>query len=142
MKTRMRELKRGAVEVIRLLSPDDLEAYCKDDPLLYEKSIVWLESRDKLPFVRVKSVRKAVSRRGPISFGEGGRVVGYSKLTPNAPRDRDTRGYVRRVFYLTSHDLARDESSIPAAAYDPQSLLPGMPGRRICQAGQASGVCP
>jgi hypothetical protein len=43
MKTRIRYLENGAREVIRLLSPDDLEGFEKDDPLLFEKSIVWLE---------------------------------------------------------------------------------------------------
>ena len=68
MKTRIRFLDNGAREIIRLLSPEDLDQYDKDDPLLFEKSIVWLEDVESLPFVRVKMVRTARSRRGPISF--------------------------------------------------------------------------
>ncbi len=141
MKTRIRELKDGAVEVIRLLSPDDLAGYCKDDPLLYEKSIVWLENCSSRPYVRVKTVRTARSRRGPIYFGEGGRVVGYSKLTPNARRCPETQGYVRRVFYLTGDDLADPSSSLPSAAYDPKALLPGVAGQQLDPSSHESGVC-
>ena len=129
MKTRIRYLENGAREVIRLLSPDDLEGFEKDDPLLFEKSIVWLDDVASLPYVRVKLVRTARSRRGPISFGDGGRVVGYAKLTPNALRCPETKGYVRRVFYLKADDLS-SAASIPASAYDPKTLFPGEKGRQ------------
>ena len=66
MKTRVRELKDGSREVIRLLSPDEMEAWSKDDPLAYEKSIVWIRDISQLPCVYVKTVRSARSRRGPI----------------------------------------------------------------------------
>lgn len=141
MKTRIRQLKDGAVEIIRLLSPDDLAGYRKDDPLLYEKSIVWLENCDVLSYVRVKTVRTARSRRGPIYLGEGGRVVGYSKLTPNARRCPETQGYVRRVFYLTSDDPADPNSSPPSAAYDPRALLPGVAGQQLNLSSHSSEVC-
>ena len=71
MKTRVRELKDGTQEIIRLLSPDEMEAWYKDDPLSYEKSIVWISDITKIPFVRVKMVRSAKSRRGPIYLGDG-----------------------------------------------------------------------
>lgn len=128
MKTRIRELKDGAQEIIRLLSPDEMEAWSKDDPLSYEKSIVWLSDASKLPFVRVKTVCAALSRRGPIYLGEGAHVVGYSKLTPNAPRNPESNGYVRRVFYLRSSDTPHSPIDIPASAVDPKSILPGAVG--------------
>ena len=124
MKTRVRTLKDGTHEVIRLLSPDELESWSKDDPLSYEKSIVWLRDLADLPFVRVRTVRNALSRRGPIYLGAAAHVVGYSKLTPNAPRDPDTRGYVRRVFYLRDADLGASAET-PANTIDPRSVLPG-----------------
>ena len=131
MKTRIRYLEDGAREVIRLLSPDDLEGFEKDDPLLFEKSLVWLEDVATLPYVRVKLVRTARSRRGPISFGDGGRVVGYAKLTPNALRCPESKGYIRRVFYLRSDDLLDSNTSLPASAYDPRTLFPGEKGRQL-----------
>jgi hypothetical protein len=128
MKTRIRELKDGALEIIRLLSPDEMDAWSKDDPLSYEKSIVWLSDVAKLPFVRVKTVRAALSRRGPIYLGDGVHVVGYSKLTPNAPRNPESNGYIRRVFYLKSSDRAQVPTDIPHSAVDPKSILPGAAG--------------
>jgi hypothetical protein len=140
MKTRIRILDDGAREIIRLISPGELEGYAKDDPLLYEKSIVWLEDAESLPFVRVKVVRTALSRRGHISFGNGARVVGYAKLTPNAPRCPETSGYVRRVFYLKADDPTDLESPVPTSAYDPRSILPGRKGTKLSTAQATSTV--
>lgn len=130
MKTCIRYLEAGAVEVIRLISPDDLEHFAKDDPLLYEKSIVWLEDVDFLPFVRVKMVQGVRSRRGPLSFGKGFRVLGYSKLTPDAPRCAATHGYQRRVFYLKPDDTTDPDAVPPSTSYDPKTILPGIAGRQ------------
>ncbi|MFO7904125.1 MAG: DUF6009 family protein [Planctomycetota bacterium] len=131
MKMRIRFLDKGAREVIRLLAPEDLEGFSYDDPLMFEKSIVWLEDVESFPFVRVKIVRAARSRRGPISFGNAARVVGYARLTRDAPRYPKTNGYIRRVFYLTANDLARSEAAIPDSAYDPKSIVPGEKAQRL-----------
>ncbi len=131
MKTRIRELKDGAQEIIRLLSPEELEAWSKDDPLSYEKSIVWLSDIAQLPFVRARLVQGVMSRRGPIYLGDDARVVGYSKLTLNAPRSADTNGYIRRVFYLKPGDLARRPPDVPSSAVDPRTVLPGVPGEVV-----------
>ena len=130
MKTRIRFLDNGAREVIRLLGPEDLENFSYDDPLLFEMSIVWLEDVESFPFVRVKTVRNARSRRGPLSFGNSARVVGYARLMPDAPRDPGTAGYIRRVFYLKKDDATDPAAPAPAGAYDPKSLLPGVEGRQ------------
>jgi hypothetical protein len=127
MKTRVRPREGGGCELKRLLSPQELNEWKKDDPLSYEKSIVWLEDIDALPFVRVRVVRTARSRRGPLHWSGEGRVVGYSKLTPDAPRDADSNAYVRRVFYLRSSDVASWEQ-VPAGAVDPRSVAPGCEG--------------
>jgi hypothetical protein len=129
MKTRIRQLKDGAQEIIRLLSPEEMEGWSNDDPLSYEKSIVWLYDISKLRYVRSRMVEAAVSRRGPIYLGEDARVVGYSKLTPNAPRHPETRGYVRRVFFLKPSDMDEHRTSIPEAAVDPRTILPGVVGQ-------------
>ncbi|NLX53644.1 MAG: transcription factor [Planctomycetaceae bacterium] len=131
MKTRIRRLKDGSKEIIRLLSPENLESWSKDDPLSYEKSIVWLSDIAELPFVRARLVQGVRSRRGAIYLEDDARVVGYSKLTPNAPRSADTNGYIRRVFYLKPGDLARRPPDIPSSAVDPRTVLPGIPGEVV-----------
>jgi hypothetical protein len=131
MKTRIRTLDNGAQEVIRLLSADELEAWTKDDPLAYEKSIVWLEDVSQLRYVRVKTVGAANSRRGPLYLDGDGRVVGYSKLTPDAPRNSQATGYRRRIFYLQPRDYAGRETPIPHGAIDPRTILPGVAGQPV-----------
>ena len=128
MKTRIRELKDGAQEIIRLLSPEEMEGWSREDPLSYEKSIVWLCDISKLPFVRARTVEGVMSRRGPIYLGEDVHVVGYSKLTPNAPHSPDSNGYVRRVFYLKAHDMDGSRTHIPSSGLDPRTIFPGVVG--------------
>lgn len=135
MKTRIRFLDNGAREVIRLLVPEDLGEFSYespfDNPLLFERSIVWLDDVESFPFVRVKTVRSAHSRRGPISFGGSARVVGYARLTSDAPRNLGTGGYIRRVFYLKKEDSTDVDALTPPGTYDPKSLLPGVKGRQF-----------
>ncbi|MFW6170504.1 MAG: DUF6009 family protein [Planctomycetota bacterium] len=143
MKMRIRFLDKGGREVIRLLAPEDLEGFSYDDPLMFEKSIVWLEDVESFPFVRVKMVRTARSRRGPISFSKGVRVVGYARVTRDAPRYPKTNGYIRRVFYLKADDLAQPGAFIPDSAYDPKSIVPGEKGQRLWEpeAGPGGAHC-
>jgi hypothetical protein len=133
MKTRVRELKDGSCEIIRLLSPDEMDAWSKDDPLSYEKSIVWTSDVTQLPAVHVKTVRSARSRRGPIYLGTGAHVVGYSKLTPNAPRDPVSLGYARRVFYVLEGGSSRNAHGTHVLV-DPQTVLPGAAGKIVSSA--------
>ena len=133
MKTRVRELKDGSREVIRLLSPDEMEAWSKDDPLAYEKSIVWIRDISQLPGVYVKTVRSARSRRGPIYLGTNAHVIGYSKRTPNAPRDRTSMGYVRRVFYVLDGEESRAAQGTHALI-DPRTVFPGEAGKVVSTA--------
>jgi hypothetical protein len=133
MKTRTRILNDGSREVIRLLSPDDLDQWSQLEPLSFEKSIVWVQDWEQLPFVRVKTVKNAQSRRGPIHLGGDVTVVGYSKLTPDAPRDSVSQGYVRRVFYLKPSDFMGGERPGSGLArsglgLDPRTVLPGVCG--------------
>lgn len=128
MKVLQRERKDGTHEVVRLLSPEELKHWSKDDPLSFEKSIVWLCDVQSLPYVRVKLVHSALSRRGPIYLQGGARVVGYSKLTPNAPRDAQHKGFTRRVFYLTDADQQGAPGAVPPSAVDPRTVFPGVRG--------------
>ena len=128
MKTRIRHLSDGAREVIRLISPKDLDGFDKDDPLLFEKSIVWLEDIAPLLYVRVYQVRCAKSRRGRLRLSGRERVVGYAKLMADAPRDPRTKGYTRRLFYLNDAD-ARCLGPLPDRVVDPRTVFPGIRGK-------------
>lgn len=130
MKTKIRKLSDGRCEIIRLLSADSMDGWSMDDPLTYEKSIVWLRDISELPFVRIKWVRRARSRRGPLYLGSDCATIGYSRLTPDAPRNAKTGGYVRRVFYrLASDDTipVAPGRALPEASIDPRKVVPGVP---------------
>ncbi|MEO8497868.1 MAG: DUF6009 family protein [Planctomycetota bacterium] len=128
MKTRRIQHQDGRTEIVRVLSTEDLIAWSDDDPLAYEKSIVWLEDIHRLGYVRVVRVCCAKSRRGPLMVNSGERVVGYAKLMPDAPRDAKTQRFARRLFYLKDSDRSDQADSIPTTAIDPRSILPGVAG--------------
>jgi hypothetical protein len=128
MKTRRIQHQDGRTEIVRVLSTEELIAWSDDDPLAYEKSIVWLEDISRLGYVRVVRVCCATSRRGPLVLNSGERVVGYAKLMPDAPRDTKTQRFARRLFYLKDRDHTDENGAIPATAVDPRSILPGVIG--------------
>lgn len=141
MKTRVKNLGEGRQEIVRLLSLDALDKTSMDDPLTYERSIVWLEDISQLPYVRSKTVRGVRTRRGPLYLSGEGRVVGYSKLTPNAPYDPSTNGYVRRVFYLLPTDERPDDACggrMSPSIVDPRTVFPGVSGERPAAHGNGS----
>ena len=90
MRTRTIKYRDGSREVLRVLSTDELTDWKGGGPLAYERSIVWLENVERLRFVRVVEVRCAKSRRGRLILNGPERVVGYSKLMDDAPRDSRT----------------------------------------------------
>jgi hypothetical protein len=127
IKTRKVKRKNGCVEVMRVLSASDLTEWSDQDPLAYERSILWLMDIGAVRFVRTVEVRCARSRRGALNLSTGERVIGYSKLTLDAPRNRETDCYTRRLFYLKPSDT--DEGSrVPRDAVDPRTILPGVRG--------------
>ncbi len=130
MKTRKVSYQDGRHEVIGIWNDERLSGWSQDDPMAYESSILWLEDVERLPYVRSMYVHNCESRRGKLVPRGGGRVVGYSKLTDNAPVDGVTGGYVRRVFYLSNADLSSDshEMIAPRDAIDPTTILPGLKG--------------
>ena len=131
MKTRRIQHQNGSTEIVRVLSTEDLSAWSDKDPLAYEKSIVWLEDINDLGYVRVIRVCCAKSRRGPLIVSIGERVIGYAKLMPDAPRDTKTQRFARRLFYLKDSDRPHKSGSVPAAAVDPRSILPGRTGEAL-----------
>ena len=127
IRTRTIRHRNGRREILRVLSAEDLvEWKSGGGPLNYERSIVWLENIDQLPFVRVVMVNCAKSRRGPLVLKGSERVVGYAKLMADAPRDPQTSRYTRRMFYLKETDTA--DSQFPERSVDPKSILPGVAG--------------
>lgn len=132
MRLRTVTYRDGRCEIVQVLDDDQLQDWSKSDPLGFEASVMWLYPPDKLPFVRVMTVRNCKSRRGRLSTGGTGRVLGYSRLTSDAPFNGDTGGFVRRVFYVREDDLQNNrimEDRIPKKAVDPASLAPGIHGK-------------
>ncbi|MDP7015261.1 MAG: DUF6009 family protein [Pirellulaceae bacterium] len=120
----------GRQEVVRVINETSLESWDCQDPFAFEQSIVWNEDVSNLDFVRVALVKNARSRRGRIRLDHRGisTVLGYSKLTVDAPLDPSTGGYSRRVFFLKEEDERLNMNAIPHNAIDPQTILPGRAG--------------
>lgn len=133
-KIKIHHHKDGRREIVRLLSIDGLSEQSLDNPMTFEKSIMWLEDIDDLRYVRVATITRATSRRGPLHI-EGRRVLGYSKLTVDAPTN-DDGFYVRRVFYLKDKDQRQANARVPRRAIDPKSILPGVEGSTLSGSGE------
>ncbi len=127
VKVRTKRHEDGRIELIRVLTTED--SWSAEDPLAYEASIVWLEDVESLPFVREAVAEGARSRTGRLRAGGLGRMVGYAKLTEDAPVDLKTNGFRRRFFFLKEKDASGER--IPRAAVDPRTVLPGVPGRKL-----------
>ena len=121
----------GRCEIVQVLDDDQLQDWSSSDPLGFEASIMWLYPPQKIPYVRVMTVRNCKSRRGRLSTGGTGRVLGYSRLTSDAPFNSETGGFIRRVFYVRETDLQDNrilEAPIPEQAVNPTSIAPGVHG--------------
>ena len=113
IKTKTIRYRNGHKEILRILSTSDLADWKGGDP-----------------YVRVVEVRCAKSRRGPLLLQGKERVIGYSKLMADAPRDPQTSRFTRRLFYLKEED--KSDSCPPAGrAVDPRTILPGVAGKVI-----------
>ena len=123
----------GRLEIRRVISADNLDEWNQDNPLAFERSIVWIRPVLDLPFVRTAFVKNARSRRGPLLTANVDQiVVGYSKLTADAPmQGLGHLYYQRRVFYLTSHDL-QEISDVRESAncMQPSTIVPTIWGER------------
>lgn len=133
MEFRRQQNADGSLEVIRVLNDVSLDEWSRQDPLSFEKSIVWLYPIDEVDFVRVATIRTATSRRGPLYVSGVGMVVGYSKLTVDAPRRAATNTFQRRLFYLTEDDLQLNLNQVPPGVFDPKTILPGVRGTGPCR---------
>ena len=120
----------GRREIIRVFDTQALQSWSADDPHAYEHSIIWLRDVSALDYVRVATIKTARSRQGRLRAGEGQiTIVGYSRLTDDAPPDSVTKAYVRRIFFLSDQDARANMNSFPADAVDPNSLAPGVEGQ-------------
>ena len=124
----------GRLEIRRVISADNLGDWDKDNPLAYERSIVWIRPVLDRQYVRTAFVKNARSRRGPLlTANEDQIVVGYSKLTADAPmQGNDSLYYQRRVFYLMHEDLqGKADVRSNANLVRPESILPTQWGQRF-----------
>jgi len=134
LETRTIEHGDGRVEIARVIDRENLEGWSKDHPLAFEESVIWLEPVAHMPFVRVAQVANARSRRGRLDLeGERRHVVGYVKLTPDAPRSGGDRNYRRRIFYVKhmdpiSHEELTRAQVVPHGAVDPRTVFPTLWG--------------
>jgi len=128
LNTRIVNNDDGSREIIRVLDTQTLGSWSPQRPLAFEKSVVWLRPIENLDFVRVALLRGALSRRGPLVAEGAGVVVGYTKLTTDAPRDPSTGAFTRRLFYLKDEDSLLNMNQFPPNAIDPRTILPGVVG--------------
>ena len=71
----------GRLEIRRVISADNLVDWEQDNPLAFERSIVWIRPVMDLPYVRTAFVKNARSRRGPLlTASEDQTVVGRDAL--------------------------------------------------------------
>ncbi len=129
----------GSLEIVRILNDNMLGHWSPKRPLAFEKSIYWLQPISDLDFVRIAWVRNAQSRRGSLYVRDVGMVVGYAKLTADAPRDANTKNFTRRLFYLTEDDLLLNLNQIPDGVYDPKTIIPGVMGDEPVRQGLDRG---
>lgn len=121
----------GRIEIKRIFDRDSLGVWDHHNPLAYEQSIMWMQNVHNYPFIRSTMVPNARSRRGPLlSSGTRQLVVGYARLTADAPRNGHLgQYYLRRVFYLTAHDLTKpDIVRLDASCLDPSTIMPTVAG--------------
>jgi hypothetical protein len=128
--------------------PDATTKRKPDRPFTHEEAVVWLEDTSGLKYVREKVDTSCNFRRGRPRFGTGrrpdpgGRLVGYSVLTKDAPHHQ-TKGYFRRrLFWLAPWDhpnpgpYAGDDTGCPCEAVVPRSVRPNEPSERPARASR------
>tara|TARA_Y100001960_G_scaffold89629_1_gene96302 strand:- start:189 stop:626 length:438 start_codon:yes stop_codon:yes gene_type:complete len=121
----------GRIEIKRVFDRNNLGHWDHRNPLAYEQSIMWMKNIDTFPFIRSTMVGNAKSRRGPLlSSGSRQLVLGYARLTADAPRKGHLgQYYLRRVFYLTAHDLTNPNAVRPdSSCLDTASIIPTVHG--------------
>lgn len=120
----------GRTEVSRLVNDHNVGQWDRNNPLAFESSVIWTQEIEGLDFVRVATVRNAKHRSGRLRLDDPRlTVVGYSKLTDDAPTDPETHHFTRRIFYLREEDSRLNLNAFPDGAVDPKTIFPGVEGR-------------
>ncbi len=144
MKWRKIDRPDGSSEIVALIDREKLHQWPPPGKLGYERSICWLHPIETLDFVRVAYVR-VPSRRKRLRVSDSGILFGYSTLVADAPLCPKSGAYLRRAFFLREEDQQRNMNQFPAGAVDPQTLLPGRPGkspdRRAVERGYPWYLC-
>lgn len=119
----------GRTEVARLVNNHNVDQWDRGNPLAFESSVIWTQEITELDFVRVATVRNARNRTGKLRLDDPRlTVVGYSKLTDDAPTDPETHHFTRRIFYLREEDSRLNLNAFPKGSVDPKSVYPGVVG--------------
>lgn len=126
--TRIIEHQDGSFEIVRVLNDATLVSFEEWDPIAYEASIVWLEDINQVDFVRFMLATKCETRTGKVIPKSHGRILGYSKLTVDAPTNPDGF-YTRRIFFRFLDDDTCQQP--PQGVIDPRTIAPGERGAEL-----------
>ena len=120
----------GSVEIIRVLNDATLISFEEWDPIAYEASIVWLEDINQIDFVRFMLATTCETRTGKLIPQSNGRILGYSKLTVDAPTNPNGF-YTRRIFFRFAGDDNCPHP--PKDVIDPLTIAPGERGAELAK---------
>jgi hypothetical protein len=125
-----------------------MSAMPQEGDLAQEAEIVWLEELTDLDYVR-QALDKVGTRKGKPRYERDGRLIGYTNLTPKAPRSTDSGLFARRTFYLLPHDRPNQPDDpecpykvgSPLEAVDPRTIEVGKVGEKTARSqGTADAV--
>lgn len=130
MKTNTIHHDDGRIEIERVIDEDVMKSWTEWNPLAYEASIVWLEDVSELDYLRAQWVDYCQGRRNELIPESKGRILGYSRLTVDAPQNPRTGYYTRRVFFLLDGENGKvgPGQKPPDGTVDPNSILPSVFG--------------
>ncbi|MFJ8745818.1 DUF6009 family protein [Embleya sp. NPDC127516] len=121
-----------------------MSSLLNEGDLLHEDSVVWLESPDRLDYVR-QALDKTMRRRGKPRYERDGRLVGYTELDKTAEADPDSGLQLRRVFFLLPHDRDSEpegpyQAGAPGEAVDPRTIAPRRVGEKTPRSQRGSAA--
>ncbi|MEU6392944.1 MULTISPECIES: DUF6009 family protein [unclassified Streptomyces] len=126
-----------------------MSAMPQEGDLAQEAEVVWLEDPEDLDYVR-QALDKVRTRKGKPRYERDGRLIGYTNLTPRAPRSSDSGLFARRTFYLLPHDRPNCPEDpdcpyivgAPLEAVDPSTIEPGKVGEKTARSQGTADIVP